>query len=128
MYKTKSIIITALTLIFLTTTVNVYAGPKNTRGGSGSLSATEIDSLQFMREEEKLARDVYLTLYDVWNVEIFNNIASSEQQHMDAIKSLLDKYDLDDPIIDNNSIGDFHNPVLQALYTELVERGIGVNN
>ena len=124
MYKTKSIIISALTLIFLTTTANVYAGPKNTRGGSGVLSATEIESLQFMREEEKLARDVYLTLYDVWNVEIFNNIASAEQQHMDAIKSLLDKYALVDPVTDVNSIGDFHNPTLQSLYTELVERGV----
>jgi len=128
MYKIKYLIITALTLIDFTATANVYAGPKNTRGGNVALSTTEIESLKFMREEEKMARDVYLTLYDVWNVEIFNNIASAEQQHMDAIKSLLDKYDLDDPIIDNNSIGDFHNPVLQALYTELVERGIGVNN
>ena len=121
MYKTKSIIITALTLIFLTATANVYAGPKDTRGDSGALSATEIDSLLFMREEEKMARDVYLTLYDEWNLEIFNNIASSEQQHMDAMKSLLDKYGLADPIID--SVGAFTNPDLQALYTILVEYG-----
>ena len=121
MYKIKSLIITVLTLIFLTATANVYAGPKNTSGDSGALSATEIESLLFMREEEKMARDVYLTLYDIWNDEIFNNIASSEQEHMDAIKSLLDKYGLADPIID--SIGAFSNPDLQALYIELVERG-----
>jgi hypothetical protein len=30
------------------------------------LSADEIAGLQFMREEEKLARDVYVTLYQPW--------------------------------------------------------------
>lgn len=31
---------------------------------TGELSDAEIEDLLFMREEEKLARDVYLTLYD----------------------------------------------------------------
>ena len=43
-----------------------------------------------MREEEKLARDVYLTLYDIWGTPAFNNIASSEQTHMDAVLMLID--------------------------------------
>ena len=124
MYKIKSSIMPFLVLILLSVTTNVYAGPKNTRdGGSGALSATEIENLLFMREEEKMARDVYLTLYGVWNDEIFNNIASSEQEHMDAMKSLLDKYGLTDPVIDDNDIGTFSDPVLQELYTNLVERG-----
>ena len=41
------------------------------------LSNDELTSLSFMREEEKLARDVYITLYSKWSVNIFNNISSS---------------------------------------------------
>ena len=61
------------------------------------LSTVEMEALQFMREEEKLARDVYLRLHQQWNMQVFANIAKSEQRHMDAMKCLLDKYELADP-------------------------------
>ena len=57
---------------------------------STNLSDIEVEGLLYMREEEKLARDVYLTLYDQWNINIFKNIAASEQTHTDAVKILLD--------------------------------------
>jgi hypothetical protein len=75
-----------------------------------------------MREEEKLARDVYLTLNDVWNLRVFQNISQSEQAHMDAIKTLLDFYGLEDPVA-GNDIGIFTNPDLQTLYDQLVLSG-----
>ena len=56
--------------------------------------------LTYMREEEKLARDVYIFLYDKWGSQIFNNISVSEQTHMDAIKTLLDRYGIPDPVAD----------------------------
>ncbi|MBT3190194.1 MAG: DUF2202 domain-containing protein [Anaerolineae bacterium] len=87
-----------------------------------ALTQTEIDGLSFMREEEKLARDVYLTLYDVWGLPIFQNIASSEQQHTDAVKGLLEFYGAADPVTDD-TIGVFANDDLQALYDQLVEKG-----
>lgn len=89
---------------------------------SEPLSDAEINSLVLMREEEKLARDVYRTLYDKWGATIFNNIASSEQTHTDAVLLLLNKYHLQDPVI-SNSVGVFSNPALQNLYTELVAMG-----
>ncbi|MDC7124090.1 MAG: DUF2202 domain-containing protein [Spirochaetales bacterium] len=58
--------------------------------GSGTLSEKEKENLIFMAEEEKLARDVYLGLYDKWNLPVFKNIANSEQMHMDAVTFLLD--------------------------------------
>lgn len=88
---------------------------------SEELNQSEIDALLFMREEEKLARDVYLTLYEKWNLVIFNNIARSEQQHMDAVKVLLDQYNLEDPML--GEIGEFENQVLQDLYDELILTG-----
>jgi hypothetical protein len=89
---------------------------------AGDLTQTEAEGLIFMREEEKLARDVYLTLYDQWNTPIFQNIARSEQTHTDAIKTLLDTYGLVDPMV-NDEIGVFINPDLQALYDQLVAQG-----
>ena len=79
-------------------------------------------TLNYMREEEKLARDVYLFLYDKWHSRIFKNISVSEQTHMDAIKNLLDKYGIPDPAADKGP-GEFANSQLQALYEELIQDG-----
>ena len=89
---------------------------------AAELTQTEIDGLSFMREEEKLARDVYLTLYDQWGLSIFQNIASSEQKHTDSVKALLEFYGAADPVTDD-TIGVFANDDLQALYDQLVEKG-----
>ncbi len=84
--------------------------------------AYEHESLAFMREEQKLARDVYQNLYAVWQVNIFTNIASSEQTHMDAVLLLLDKYNLPDPAA-GLSPGVFKNAALQDLYRQLTAQG-----
>ncbi len=62
------------------------------------LSEAEINSLTYMREEEKLARDVYVYLHDMYGSPIFDKISVSEQTHMDAIKTLLDRYGIPDPV------------------------------
>ena len=95
----------------------------NQAGGEEILSLfqTEADTLSFMREEEKLARDVYLQMIAEYGSKIFYNIAESEQTHMDAIKTLLDKYGLDDPAVP--IFGVFNDTDLQVLYDELVARG-----
>lgn len=87
-----------------------------------TLGTIEQDGLKFMREEEKVARDVYLELFDTWNIQTFRNIATSEQSHMDAVGRVLEKYGVQDPITDD-SRGVFTNPELQALYNQLVEQG-----
>ncbi|GLR17615.1 DUF2202 domain-containing protein [Portibacter lacus] len=85
------------------------------------LTEVEESDLLFMREEEKLARDVYLYLYDKYDQLIFKNISGSEQKHMDALITLLDQYNLEDPIIDQNGI--FSNEALQGLYDDLILKG-----
>jgi len=89
---------------------------------ASSLSEAEIAGLLYMREEEKLAHDVYLTLYQAWDLSIFRNIASSEQKHTDAVRSLLERYGIDDPAAEQE-IGLFTNSELQTLYNELVDAG-----
>lgn len=114
-----------------TSTYTAFAAPATTNSGNGTgtpvldistsdLSADEAASLLFMREEEKLARDVYNTLYTTWGIQTFSNITSSEQQHMDQIKLLLDRYALTDPAL---APGKFTDPALQTLYTQLIARG-----
>ncbi len=96
-------------------------------GGSGGgtssseLTQAEIDSLYFMREEEKLARDVYMALDQYGNP--FANIQNSEQSHMDAILALLQSYGLDDPA-EGMAVGEFTDPALQTLHDALVAKGL----
>lgn len=87
----------------------------------GALSATEADALLYMREEEKLAHDVYVTLYDLWQLPVFQNIANSEQTHMEAVKTLIDRYGLQDPA--STEEGVFTDQTLQGLYDQLVMQG-----
>lgn len=86
------------------------------------LSDAEIASLLRMREEEKLAHDVYITLYEKWNLNTFENIAASEQTHTDAVKSLLDAYGLTDPAA-GKAAGVFTDPEMQKLYDSLIQQG-----
>ena len=88
----------------------------------GDISPEEIDGLIFMREEEKLARDVYLTMFDKWESKIFNNISKSEEKHTNAIKLLLERYGIEDPV-QTDEIGIFVNVELQELYNSLVIKG-----
>jgi hypothetical protein len=99
----------------------------NQNYNSGSTSVAELtqqqkDDLTFMYQEEKLARDVYNTLGDIWNARVFKNIQRSEQRHMNSVKYLLNKYNLPTPVL-SDDIGVFEDEELQALYNELVEKG-----
>ena len=87
-----------------------------------TISPEEAADLQFMREEEKLAHDVYVTLYEKWGLRVFANISRSEQQHTEAVAYLLDRYDISDPAA-GNDLGTFTDAKLQALYDQLVAQG-----
>jgi hypothetical protein len=82
----------------------------------------EAKSLAHMREEEKLARDVYRLFYQKWNLAIFNNISLSEDRHFEAVGKLLARYGVPDPA-ENRLPGEYSDPDLQALYAELTVKG-----
>lgn len=84
------------------------------------LNESEIEGILFMREEEKLARDAYWAFDDLYTLPVFDNIARAEETHMDSVKVLMDKYELDDNILE---AGEFADPHLQVLYHDLVEEG-----
>lgn len=85
-----------------------------------AISQVEINDLKVLREEEKLARDVYIYAYNIYGNNIFTNISKSEQQHMGEILVLLKKYNIDDPALPEN--GKFTNQELQKLYIDLTEQ------
>jgi hypothetical protein len=83
------------------------------------LAATEVESLVFMREEEQLAHDVYAVSATLWAPPIFANISASEATHSAAMKALIDRYQLVDPLA-GLAEGTFKTPAFQVLYDALV--------
>jgi hypothetical protein len=101
---------------------NCYVGQGT--GSVGQLTQQDAEHILLLREEEKLARDVYLTLGEKWNVPVFRNIAQSEARHMSVMKMLIDRYGLQDPVTDD-TVGSFTRPEFTELYRELVASGSG---
>ncbi len=88
---------------------------------TASAIATDAANILFIKQEEKLARDVYQALYAKWGHTAFKNIAAAEQQHMDAMDGLIARYGLTDTT--PAEAGKFTYPELQALYDELIASG-----
>jgi len=109
----KKTLIAVLTLIMLSSCSNA-----SDIQSSVPLTQKENDDLRFLREEEKLARDVYLFSYDKYQISVFKSISNSEQKHMDSVLSLLNKYGIPDPA--SPLIGVFVNQDLQSLYNSLI--------
>ncbi len=87
------------------------------------LSEAEINTLTFMREEELLAHDIYVFMYNAYNLPVFNNISKSETIHSIAMKAMLEKYGLTDPAASHEP-GVFANPAIQELYNGLLTQGL----
>lgn len=88
---------------------------------TGTTDTIAKQSLEFMREEEKMARDVYLKFNRDYGQNVFANIASSEQSHMDAVLNLMYIYNVEDS--STGVEGTFNNADLQALYDALIDMG-----
>jgi hypothetical protein len=126
--KTAIVILTSVVLALSLSAPAAAAGNRS-RGAGGTetvttapLTAAEAGYLTLMREEEKLARDVYEELYAEWQLPVFDRIAASEQAHMDAIKKLLDKYGIADPAMAPGVFSEASG--LQPLYDQLMAQGL----
>ena len=92
--------------------------------GKTTLTEEQKDELFFIYQEEKLARDVYITLGKLYpNENTFASIQLSEQRHIDSAQGLCEKYGIDISNVDEDQVGNFVLPVLQDLYDNLVEQG-----
>ncbi|MCA9669869.1 MAG: DUF2202 domain-containing protein [Myxococcales bacterium] len=88
----------------------------------GNCVGSPAEDLCFLREEEKLARDVYIELYKRWGIPVFDNISASEQTHTDAVRDLLAARGITDPVTDD-TVGVLRDAKLAALYAQLVGSG-----
>lgn len=86
------------------------------------LSKIAMDDIRYMREEEKMARDVYDSMYIRWQLTPFKNIQQSETMHMKFMKELIEKYQLTDPVLSEER-GSFSNKQILSLYQQLIEMG-----
>ena len=85
-----------------------------------NLSTEDTNALLFMLEEEKLARDTYEYLDDLYGINQFSSIKLSEQSHMNAVAKLLDQYNIDYTIL---PYGEFESQEMQDFYDQFVEKG-----
>ena len=88
---------------------------------AGEPSVAEVETMLFMKEEEKFSRDVYNALAEKWDATLFARIAQAEQRHLDAVTRLIDAYGIEDTT--PSDVGVFSIPELQTLYDDLVVKG-----
>ncbi|NOZ90756.1 MAG: DUF2202 domain-containing protein [Epsilonproteobacteria bacterium] len=103
------------------------------------------DAISYMGNEERLAHDVYINLYNyhsensALNINQLKNIAErSETTHVQTVQSIVKKYNLSEenltnvinPVASSNTafedlpIGVYDIPAIQNLYNVLYEKGI----
>lgn len=89
-----------------------------------ALTQAQKETLLFIYQEEKVARDVYITLGKLYpDQKVFNNIQLSEQKHIDSAQMLCEKYGVSISNVDETEVGVFVVPALQELYDTLVLQG-----
>ncbi|NLX40946.1 MAG: DUF2202 domain-containing protein [Bacteroidales bacterium] len=86
-----------------------------------TLTTSEKEGILLMREEEKLAHDVYSFFAQKYNIPIFRNITNSEVEHQKLVIQLMDQYGIKDSSYEEES--KFHNKELQELYDQLTVQG-----
>jgi len=116
MIESKSFFLSAGLLIVLA--INSITGFSQ---NSTQLTAYEKEGILLMREEEKLAHDVYSFFVEKYNIPIFRNIKQSEVMHQKSMIWLMEKYDIKDPSFEEQ--GKFNNKELQKLYDRLTVQG-----
>ncbi|MFA9390769.1 MAG: DUF2202 domain-containing protein [Prolixibacteraceae bacterium] len=85
------------------------------------LSEADIAGLMLMREEEKMAHDVYVYFFEKYELTIFDRISNSETKHAESVLALLNHFELADPALTESGV--FASEELQALYDQLIEMG-----
>ena len=88
----------------------------------GDLTEEQEADLANMVQEEKLAYDLYTAFAEQTGVRVFERIAQSEAKHMAAVRTLLERYGLEDPTATLDA-GEFVDAGLAARYGELLAQG-----
>lgn len=116
-----SIVSLALSSLLLYSSSNSIRNNSSSKSAKVQLTEQQKATLLFMYQEEKVARDVYIHMDEIYGAETntFKKIKNSEQKHMDAVEKLCIKYGVDISEVNENDIGVFILPALQELYDAL---------
>lgn len=114
-------LLSALVLFFIMTLIYSCGNDTNAKDlYTETLSDTDSAALLFMLEEEKLARDTYAYLDNLWSLNQFSNIKLSEQSHMNAVENLLKVNNISYTILPS---GEFADAGLQTYYNQFTIDG-----
>jgi hypothetical protein len=110
----------------LVTATSSFAAKRTTR--TVTLTDEQKDTLFFIFQEEKVARDVYITLGKLYPDErTFADIQLSEQEHILSAQVLCERYGVDTSDVnlslEDDFIGQFELHVMQELYNQCIELG-----
>jgi hypothetical protein len=120
----SKMLITGVSGVTLLSSSAFARGKGKNRKSAVTLTEEQLDELYFIYQEEKLARDVYITLGEMYPAEnTFASIQLSEQRHIDSARGLCEKYKIDISEIDEDSVGNFEIDILQQYYDQLVAKG-----
>jgi hypothetical protein len=106
-----------------TETARRRANLKVHAASDGTEKVMQRTTLAYNAEEEKLAHDLYIEFANRYDATIFDRIAGAESKHLDAVRTMLDRYGIADPTADK-AVGQFTNPDVQATYDTLLAQGI----
>lgn len=89
---------------------------------TGTMTDGQKAELAFMAEEELVAHDLYTVFAGLYDTPVFNKVANSESKHLEAVRTLMERYGVTDPTVDHTA-GVFSDESLQKLYDELLVLG-----
>lgn len=103
------------------------AGPDSGSTAAGNVAAGTMTEQQkaelaYMAEEELVAHDLYTAFAGLYDTPVFSRVASSESNHLDAVRNLMERYGVSDPTVDHVA-GVFSDDSLQNLYDGLLAKG-----
>ena len=119
----SKMLITGVSGITLFSTSAFAKGGRN-KTSATTLTAEQEEAIFFMYQEEKVARDVYITLGEIYPDEnTFASIQLSEQRHIDSVEDLCDKYGISKKGVNEGGVGNFVLEELKELYDDCVSDG-----
>ena len=102
-------------------TTFALAGVTPAFDSTADLTADEIEFIYAVREDEKVARDLYFSFFGTFGLKPFENIGKAEDNHIKATEKLFDYYEIDYPALSEN--GKFENAIRQKLFDSLLLKG-----
>lgn len=88
----------------------------------GTLTAAQEQALADQAELEKLSHDVYLAFAESTGDPRFEQVAHAESRHLAALRSLLERYGLEDPT-EGLTVGEFSSDQVAERYRTAVDAG-----